>query len=303
MAFDFTRFDWYPDTLGGPEQVSTSSGSPRPALRTPLATFGVHYAGAGTSWLDSGDTVQELLSVELNHARPSGKPNEYNSVSDIDSATYEYAGPYRAAHSSGNNDTVWGHLAMYGLEHLTEAQAQALIIGIRRARRQCVEAGYITADHAVLAHSELPWAATSCPGPLFANKRWWKQITAPIAAVTTSAPIEGDDMAALDKPIRWLDTRKGWGPLQGGTVFDVALPAALAGAKDVQINATVTEPAGAGYLTVWPDGDQPVVSNLNYVTGQTIANGTLVKVGADGKVRFWLSTSAHLVVDIQGRRE
>ena len=305
MGFDFTRWDWYPWTLGGPGQVSMSDGRPRPALATPLSTFGVHYAGAGSSWLDSGDTVQELLSVEMNHARPSRKPNEYNSVSDIDSATYEYAGPYRAAHSSGNNDTAWGHLCLYGLEVLTEKRAQALIAGIRRARRQCVEAGYLTPDHAVLAHGQLPGAATSCPGPLFTDDRWWAQITAPLATFTPPAPTaeDIDDMAALDKPIRWFDTRKGWGPLQGGTVFDVALPAALAGAKDLQINATVTEPDGAGYLTVWPDGSQPVVSNLNYATGQTVANGTLVKVGADAKVRFWLTTTAHLVVDIQGARE
>jgi hypothetical protein len=113
-----------------------------------------------------------------------------------------------------------------------------------------------------------------------------------------------DDMAALDKPIRWFDTREGkYGPLLGGKEVAIALPAAFAGAKDVQINATVTEPAGAGYLTVWPDGSRPVVSNLNYAAGQTVANGTLVKVGADGKVRFWLLTSGHLIVDIQGVRE
>jgi hypothetical protein len=188
MGFDNSRYDWYPDSLGGPGQVSMSSGSPRPALRTPLGTFGVHYAGAGTSWLDPDDTARELLGVELNHARPSGKPNEYNSVSDAQSATWEYAGPYRAAHSSGNNSTVWGHLTLYGLETLTERDAQALIVGIRRARRQCVEAGYLTVAHEVKAHNELPNAATSCPGPLFTNKRWWAQITAPLATFTPSPP-------------------------------------------------------------------------------------------------------------------
>jgi hypothetical protein len=185
--FDHSRFDWYPDTLGGPGQVSMSDGRPRPKLRTPLDVFGVHYAGAGTSWLDSGDTIAELLSVELNHARPS-KPNEYNSVSDIDSATYEYAGPYRAAHSSGNNDRVWGHLCLYGLEQLTEKQATALIVGIRRARMQAVKAGYVTADHVVKGHQELPGARTGCPGPLFTNKRWWAQITAPLTTATPPPP-------------------------------------------------------------------------------------------------------------------
>jgi hypothetical protein len=206
--FDFSRFDWYPNSLGGPGQVSMSDGRPRPKLRTPLNVFGVHYAGAGTSWLDSGDTIEELLSVELNHARPQGKPNEYNSVSDIDSATFEYAGPYRAAHSGGNNDTVWGHLCLYGLEQLTEKQAQSLIVGIRRARMQAVKAGYVTADHVVKGHQELSGARTGCPGPLFTNKRWWAQITAPLTTATPPPPppppppTEDDDMLAVVSLIR-----------------------------------------------------------------------------------------------------
>jgi hypothetical protein len=202
MPFDFSRFDWYPDGLGGAAQVSRSDGRPRPALRTPLDTFAVHYGGAGTQWLDSGDTIQELRGVELNWARPNLTPNEYNSASDIDAQTWEYAGPFRAAHSGGNNDTVWGHLCLYGLEAITEDQAQALIAGIRRARAQAVHAGYVTADHEVKGHQELNGASTGCPGPLFTNKRWWAQITrpvltdAPIKAV--SQPTEEDlDMPAL----------------------------------------------------------------------------------------------------------
>jgi hypothetical protein len=203
-AFDFSRFDWYPAGLGGPGQVSMSDGRPRPALQTPLDTFAVHFGGAGTQWLDSGDTIQELRGVELNWARPNSKPNEYNSASDIDSQTWEYAGPFRAAHSRGNNDTAWGHLALYGLEVLTEDQAQALIVGIRRTRMQCVKAGYVTASHTVKGHQELSGARTGCPGPLFTNKRWWAQITAPLTTVTPPPPppTEDDDMLAVVSLIR-----------------------------------------------------------------------------------------------------
>jgi hypothetical protein len=109
----------------------------------------------------------------------------------------------------------------------------------------------------------------------------------------------GDDMAALNTPVRWFDTRKGsLGPLEGGKEVAVAVP--IVGVKDIQINVAVTEPAAAGYVTVWSDGQRPEVSNINFVAGQTVSNGTLVKVGADGKVRFWPSTTTHLVVDIQG---
>jgi hypothetical protein len=203
--FDHSRFDWYPPGFGGPEEVRGKNG-PRPALRTPLGTFGVHYGGAGASWLDFGDTRAELRGIELNHARPAGKPNEYNSSNDSASETWEYAGRFMAAHSSGNNGTVWGHLVLYGLEVLSEADADGLIRGIRRARAQCVRSGYVTGAHIVLPHHLLPGARTSCPGPLWTNKRWWGRIIAPLTpedfgqtTPTPPTPTIGDiDMANLD---------------------------------------------------------------------------------------------------------
>lgn len=177
QPFDHSRHDWYPPGFGGPAEVRGTNG-PRPALRTPLSTFGVHYGGAGTSWLDFGDTAAELRGIEVNHARPTGKPNEYNSASDSAAETWEYAGRFMAAHSAGNNVTVWGHLTLYGLEVLSEADADGLILGVRRARAQCVHAGYITPAHLVLPHHLLPGARTPCPGPLWTNKRWWARIIA-----------------------------------------------------------------------------------------------------------------------------
>lgn len=184
--FDHSRHDWYPDWPQYPtcdaNKVCKSNGTPRAALPLPLDLFVVHYAGAGNSWLDPGDTVTELRSVEVNHARPSNKPNEYNSVSDSEGATWEYAGPYQAAHASGYNSTGWGHLALYGLEELTEAQAQGLIAGIRKARQQCVDAGYLTPGHRVVGHREIATTGTPCPDDLWTNKAWWSQITAPLTS-------------------------------------------------------------------------------------------------------------------------
>jgi hypothetical protein len=181
--FDHSRAEWYPETDGYTiDPVMTSGRTPRPPLRVPMSTFAVHYAGAGSSWLDEGDTGRELRSIEVNHARPTGKPNEYNSVSDISAETWEYAGPYRAAHSAGNNSTVWGHLVLYGLERLNDWHADRLIMGIRRARAQAVAAGWLTADHVVAGHRDLPNARTPCPGLLRTNRTWWNRITAPLAA-------------------------------------------------------------------------------------------------------------------------
>lgn len=175
-AFDRGRAAWYPPGLCSAEVVCDSNGQPRPRLATPLDTFVVHYGGAG-SWLDPGDTATELASIER-YARSAGKPNEYNSASDSESITWEYAGPYLAAHAGTYNATTWGHLALLGLEELTDTAAVPLIEGIRRARRQAVAAGYLTPLHRVIPHSQI--RATTCPGPLFSTAKYWAAIAAPL---------------------------------------------------------------------------------------------------------------------------
>jgi hypothetical protein len=180
--FDRSRFDWYPAGLCSPAVVCGSSGTPRPPLAVPLDTFVVHYGGAG-SWLDPGDTATELAAVELYHARPNGKPNEYNSASDSEAVTWEYAGPFLAAHSSGHSSTSWGHLVLLGLEPLVEPVVSRVIDGIRRARRQAVAAGYLTADHAVVPHSAQ--RPTGCPGPLYTVPDYWQRIAAPLLESVT----------------------------------------------------------------------------------------------------------------------
>jgi hypothetical protein len=84
------------------------------------------------------------------------------------------------------------------------------------------------------------------------------------------------------------------GAQTGGQVPDDALA--------VVINTTVTEAAGVGFLTLWPNGvAQPVVSNLNYRTGQTVANLGIVKVGAGGTVQLAAGdAAAHVLIDVVG---
>ena len=72
-------------------------------------------------------------------------------------------------------------------------------------------------------------------------------------------------------------------------------------AAAVVLNVTVTGPARAGYLTVYPcDATRPLASNLNYSAGQTIANTVTSKVGAAGKVCIYTSGPTHLIADING---
>jgi hypothetical protein len=69
-------------------------------------------------------------------------------------------------------------------------------------------------------------------------------------------------------------------------------------ATAVVLNVTVDRPDGSGFVTVFPCGGLlPLASNVNYVEDQTVANSVTVAVGAAGRVCFYTSTSAHLVID------
>lgn len=54
-------------------------------------------------------------------------------------------------------------------------------------------------------------------------------------------------------------------------------PAAVA----VSLNVTVVQPTASGYLTLWPSGTtQPVVSTINFVPTDVLANGAIVPLAA-----------------------
>jgi hypothetical protein len=111
-------------------------------------------------------------------------------------------------------------------------------------------------------------------------------------------------------PSRLLDTRTGNGaPAQrvqaGGTLFlQVAgrggVPAT--GVSAVALNVTVTEPDAVGFLAVYPSGQtRPLVSNLNYGPGDTVANVVVVKVGPDGRLGLYNNGgSTNVIADVAG---
>ncbi len=115
-------------------------------------------------------------------------------------------------------------------------------------------------------------------------------------------------LSPLD-PARILDTRDGTGGVAGAlspfAVTDVqvtgrgGVPAS--GVRAVILNATVTQPAAAGYLTVYPSGTAtPLASDVNFAAGETRSNLVVVQVGANGKVGIVAATGTHVVFDVAG---
>ena len=111
-------------------------------------------------------------------------------------------------------------------------------------------------------------------------------------------------------PSRLLDTRTGNGapaaPLgTGGTLsLQVTGRGSVPDASQVSavvMNVTAVDPSAAGFVTVWPGGGRPNVSNLNFVPGQTVPNLVIVAVSASGTVSFFNETgNTHLIADVVG---
>ncbi|MHB8325685.1 MAG: G1 family glutamic endopeptidase [Candidatus Dormibacteria bacterium] len=123
------------------------------------------------------------------------------------------------------------------------------------------------------------------------------------AAERASASTAGAAYSALT-PTRLLDTRvtgSSLGP-QGTTALTVIGGSVPANATAVALNVTVTDTTAAGYLSVYPAGlSRPVISNLNWIQGETVANLVIVPVGGGGQVGFYNSAgSTDLVVDLEG---
>ncbi len=103
-------------------------------------------------------------------------------------------------------------------------------------------------------------------------------------------------------PQRILDTRSGFGPVQDAGVAAVHFAdTAAIGVTAIVANFTAVGAGAPSYLTVWPDGTpQPLASDLNDTTGQTIANLVITKLGLTGFDVYNAAGSADLVIDLNG---
>ena len=119
----------------------------------------------------------------------------------------------------------------------------------------------------------------------------------------------------LANPIRILDTRPGKVaainpglPISSGVTFNLQVTGETvesievpAGAVGIIGNITVVNPAGQGFLTLFPTGaSRPTASTINYSAGQVIANGVTVKLSSSGAMDIFAATTTDVVFDATG---
>src|SRR5215831_2485584 len=146
--------------------------------------------------------------------------------------------------------------------------------------------------------------------------------TVPGASSTTSSTAPGHAHALFDvtfpnafvgvSPCRIVDTRGSAGPygapsLSPGVSRNFALasgpcPGFPGSIAAYSLNITVTNTLGPGFIKIYPQGGSaPVVSTLNYVAGQTVANAAIVPAGTSGGITVVAGVSGtDLIIDING---
>jgi len=119
--------------------------------------------------------------------------------------------------------------------------------------------------------------------------------------VTPDPPLQGvPDVFFPIKPLRNSDTRPFGAPVSpGNRVF--GLQAAIpANATAVALNVTALDAAGAGFVTVWPGGSRPDTSCVNYPSGLSATNGSIVVGVNNHGFSIYNHTTCHLIVDVTG---
>ncbi|HAP74883.1 MAG TPA: hypothetical protein DCR14_02230 [Acidimicrobiaceae bacterium] len=130
----------------------------------------------------------------------------------------------------------------------------------------------------------------------------------------------GGTVNLLAKPIRLFDSRgidpdvpfnHGSVKVAAGETVVVQVTGTVAqslsvpaGASAVMGNLTAVQVNGSGWATVWPSGDTPSTSNLNYNSSNAvpaIANSFMCALDDEGKLRLKCSSNAaHMIIDITG---
>jgi hypothetical protein len=91
------------------------------------------------------------------------------------------------------------------------------------------------------------------------------------------------------------------GAQQSIAVQVAGTPRVPAGVTAAVLNVTATDPAGDGYLTVYPsDKATPNVSSVNFLKGGARPNTVITPVGPDGKIKVFASEQTQVIVDVMG---
>ena len=278
LKYDYLRADWEEPkmTVAG----HTTSG-PFP-WRT-VDKIAIHYTAAKRV---GRDTAQYLRQIQSSYVRNRGYSIGYSAAVDQSGKTWELRGTrwMCAANKNRNPETFAVLLLVDGDDPANDAMIAATRDLIQQFRDVSPN------DVTIVGHKDI--GATACPGNgLTAQLR--NGVFEPIISVVDIVDLESG-MKISGVPSRVYDSRgdKQW---RAGETRAVQIGSGSA----VFVNVTATGGLKPGFVTVWGDGPQPNVSNLNFGAGQDICNTSWVPVKADGTINVCASEQVHLIFDVQ----
>jgi hypothetical protein len=224
--------------------------------------------------------VATLTNVEAVPFAAPDSPTAVNAVAGIGSAFVSWTPPA---------DT--GTFAITGYDVISSGGAQ---VTVGPSVTSAVVTGLTSAPHTFVVDA----VNASGSGPL----------SLPSNSVS---PEPGGTFHTLS-PTRILDTRSGLGAAQAPVGPGASLTVKVAGqggvpldptqVSAVVVNVTVVDTTAPSFLTIFPSGVQkPLVSNLNWVAGQTVPNLVTVALGSSGQVTiFNAAGQTDVIFDVAG---
>lgn len=279
-----------------------SGGARTEAAAQVITVQGNAIVGGVDATLDVGGRI--ALRTELQSRL--GRPRPYADISHIEFAKLDEAtGRYILVDNPGGSNPIDSPLTVYGPfapgTYRVNASAHDYSGDIFDPTSVNVSYSATVSSIAVAA------ASTTTVGVVTLTTDYYEpDYPAPEGA----RPADAGSFVSL-APARLLDTRVGTGApavaVGPGKSVSVqvtgrgGVPAA--GVAAAVVNLTVTGGTASGFLTAGPAGtSQPNASNLNFRAGQTVANLSSVKIGAEGKITLTNNSTGtvQMIADIAG---
>ena len=298
--------------VNGSNFGNTPNTASTPTVLTTTANFGNDLLMEFSALENSGTGVSNVAAVAVAGRRSgagvfasSGETGQFNipggGLGQLNSGLYGY-GVNGATGVTGNSTTGVGAVLSGGLAPLRLTPSGAT--GAPSAGAHTAGELYVDSNGQLFFCTAGGTSGT------------WVQLSA-TAPPATPRPV----FITLQTPDRFVDTRSGLGgvtgPLPGDAthVFQMTGRNGLSGNAALQIpdaataivgNLTVVGAAGiplGSFVTLWPGGTRPTVSNVNVGPGAVVANSYVVGLGSTGghgSVSVYNQSAGDYILDVTG---
>lgn len=134
-----------------------------------------------------------------------------------------------------------------------------------------------------------------------------EQTTAHYTPIEQTRVLDTRDLVTSGNVVTGLDESNQVSPASGavtvrlGDVVSLVPEADQASVNAVVVNVTVVDATGDGYLTAWGGGPKPWASTINFVAGETQANGATLPFDVNrGHIKLFSSAPVDVLVDVMG---